>query len=170
MLDSFAAKNAQLIARVRAAREAGDQGGARAALAELLDAYTRLGNREVGTVDEQNAYIVARRLGALPEVLADLGVTENDLPMTGTRRPSPPPPPSYESIAERFAHIGGRDDTHPPERFHVQHRPQDNMRYQGRLLPFAIIDRQDGKPVAWYDNRDWAEMIADTDNRLRTAD
>ncbi|MGW2496163.1 hypothetical protein ACWCV2_16895 [Streptomyces pseudogriseolus] len=169
MPDSFAAKNASLIARVQRAREAGDTRAERTALEELLEAYTRLGNRETGTVDEQNAYIVGRRLGALPEVLTELGVTAADLPITAPRRPTLPPAPSptHDSVAERFAHIGGPDDGEPPARFVVEHRPQDNKRYKGRLCPWAIVDTADQLPVGWYYDRDFAELTADAVSRLR---
>ncbi|MER6109267.1 hypothetical protein [Streptomyces hirsutus] len=169
MLDSFAAKNAPLVALIKAARAAGDDTSARVALAELILAYTRLGNREAGTIEEQNAYIVARRLGALPTALVELGVSEADLPMGAVRRP-PAASCRHEGIAEHFLHVRGRDEEEPPGRFAVEHRPQDNMRYQGRLQPFALIDRTDGLPVAWYDNRDRAEMIADAAGRLRRTD
>lgn len=174
MSDSFAAKYAPLIDVIRAARERGDERAAGVALQELLAAYTRLGNREAGTVDEQNAYIVARRLGALPEALADLGVREEDLPMPSRARPSPPPAGAeatsavHGTIAERFAHIGGPGDEDPPERFDVVYRPEDNVRLQGRLQPFAVVDTEDGLPVSWYDNRDDAETIAGTASRLRS--
>jgi hypothetical protein len=172
--DSFAAKYAPLIDVIRAARERGDEGAAGLALQELLAAYTRLGNREIGTVDEQNAYIVARRLGALPEALADLGVREEDLPMPSRGRPSPPPAADAAAavrgaVAERFAHIGGPGDEDLPERFSVAYRPEDNVRLQGRLQPFAVIDNEDGLPVSWYETRDHAETIAGTASRLRSA-
>ncbi|MET9776112.1 hypothetical protein ABZ023_17960 [Streptomyces sp. NPDC006367] len=174
MSDSFAAKNAPLLDAVRAARAAGDERAAGLALQELLAAYTRLGNREAGTCDEQNAYIIARRLGTLPEVLVELGVREGDLPMPPRGgRPSPPTPPAaaaavHESIAERFARIGGRaEDDAPPARFVVRHRPEDNKRFQGRLCPWAIVDLEDGKPVAWYYDRDFAELTADGASSLR---
>ncbi|MGV9509402.1 hypothetical protein ACWDQZ_27755 [Streptomyces tendae] len=172
MSDSFAAKNAPLIDVIRAARDQGDERAAGLALQELLAAYARLGNRQAGTVDEQNAYIVARRLGSLPEALVDLGVREEDLPMPSRGRPSPPPPAApaatHADVAERFAHIGGRDeDDPPPGRFVVQYRPEDNKRYKGKLCPWAIVDRDDGKPVAWYYDQDFAELTADSANSLR---
>ncbi|WP_108934602.1 hypothetical protein [Streptomyces ardesiacus] len=173
MSDSFAAKNAPLIDVIRAARDEGDERSAGLALQELLAAYDRLGNREAGTVDEQNAYIVARRLGSLPEALVDLGVQEEDLPMPSRGRPAPPPSTTtpatvHGDVAERFAHIGGRDeDDSPPGRFVVHYRPEDNKRYKGRLCPWAIVDRDDGKPVAWYYDQDFADLTADSANNLR---
>ncbi|MBZ6253649.1 hypothetical protein KVH27_35455 [Streptomyces olivaceus] len=168
MSDSFAAKNAPLIDVIRTARDEGDERAAGLALQELLDTYARLGNRAAGTVDEQNTYIVARRLGSLPEVLVELGVREADLPMPSRGRPSPPPAAGHADVAERFAHIGGRDeDDSPPGRFVVQYRPEDNKRYKGRLCPWAIVDRDDGKPVAWYYDQDFADLTADSANNLR---
>ncbi|MFC9280933.1 hypothetical protein [Streptomyces collinus] len=173
MPDSFAAKYAPLIDVIKAAREEGDERAGGLARQALLAAYARLGNRLEGTVDEQNAYIVARRLGALPEALVDLGVREEDLPMPSRGRPSPPPAPpasaaaAHENVAERFAHIGGPTDEGPPERFGVVYRPEDNVRLKGRLQPFAVVDTEDGLPVSWYDNRDDAETIAGTASRLR---
>ncbi|OVZ99503.1 hypothetical protein B9W64_37550 [Streptomyces sp. CS159] len=173
MSDSFAAKNAPLIDVIRAARDEGNERAASLALQELLAAYDRLGNREAGTVDEQNAYIVARRLGSLPEVLVELGVREEDLPMPSRSRPSPPPAAAaapaavHADVAERFAHIGGRDEDDPPGRFVVHYRPEDNKRYKGRLCPWAIVDRDDGKPVAWYFDQDFADLTADSANNLR---
>jgi type II secretory pathway pseudopilin PulG len=169
--DSFAAKNGRLIALVRRARQAGDERAAARALEELLDAYRRLGARLAGTPDEQNTYIVARRLGSLPKALVELGVTAEDLPMPPARRYSPPPAAAAAEdprVLQHFAHL--REDGAETDRFHVVHRPQDNMRYHGRLLPFAVVDREDGMPVAWYDNREWAEHIATVASTLRDAD
>ncbi|MET8717448.1 hypothetical protein ABZV52_30230 [Streptomyces sp. NPDC004735] len=169
MHDSFAAKHASLIAAIRTARHSGDERTAGLALQELLAAYARLANRQAGTVDEQNAYIVARRLGSIPDALADLGVQEADAPMPATRRAAAPPPESSAEaearIAERFAHIGEAAD--PEDHFTVEYRPQDDMRLNGRPAPYAIIATYDGLPVAWYPERDWADTIAGTASRLR---
>ncbi|MGW2550012.1 hypothetical protein [Streptomyces sp. NPDC001635] len=169
--DSFASKNSPLFDLVRAARLSGDAGAEHQALEELLGAYTRLGNRQTGSVDEQNAYIVARRLGSLPDALVDLGVREEDLPMPAARRPSPPPaqPADAEArVAERFAHVGGPGEE-TVARYVVRFRPEDNKRYKGRLCPWAVIDTTDGLPVGWYYDRDFADLVADDISRLREA-
>ncbi|MFJ2745283.1 hypothetical protein ACIO3O_37125 [Streptomyces sp. NPDC087440] len=165
---SFAAKTAPLAARVQEARTAQDAEAERHALDTLLDAYVQLGNRAVGSNDEQNAYIIGRRLGALPEELQALGVTHEDLPMPEVRRgalPTSRPDPSA-AIADRFARLGGPEER--PPRYYVEDRPQDNMRHLGRLLRYAVIDSTDGLPVGWYTDRDLAETVADTAVRLRT--
>ncbi|MEE1764446.1 hypothetical protein [Streptomyces sp. SP18BB07] len=171
MSDSFATTYAPLVEQIRAAREQRDERAERLALEVLLKAYERLGNREFGTVEEQNAYIVARHLGVLPEVLQDLGLSPEDVPMPGRQRRAPPGQAGKGTalIAERFAHIGPADEQ-PAARFTVADRPEDNMRYQGRLLPYAVIDTRDGLPIAWYWDRDWAETTADTASRLRSTD
>ncbi|MER6616382.1 hypothetical protein [Streptomyces xantholiticus] len=174
MSDSFAVTSGPLIEQIRAARARGDEDIARQALEELLALYARLGNRELGTVKEQNEYIVPRYLGYLPEVLQELGVKPNDLPEPpGRRRPAPPAPPAAAAadtvrIAERFAYLGGPEGEEQRKRFDVAYRPQDNVVLKGRLQPFAVIDTEEhGLPVSWYDSRDSAEEIAGTANRMR---
>ncbi|MFG2986151.1 hypothetical protein ACGFYQ_33705 [Streptomyces sp. NPDC048258] len=170
MSDSFASTSAHLITQIHAARTAGETRAAGKALDELLAVYTRLGNRQAGTVEQQNTYIIARTLGVLPEALQQLGVRPEDLPMPARRgRPAPPPARSVDEarIADRFAHAGAPDE--PEARFAVRERPGDNMRHHGKLLPYAVVDTHDGKPVSWYDDRDLAETVADTATRLREA-
>ncbi|MEU6756079.1 hypothetical protein [Streptomyces sp. NPDC046685] len=182
MSDSFAARYEPLIILIRAARAAGDSTAERAARGRLIDAYGRLGRREIGSTDEQNSYIVSRCLGVLPAVLQELGVQPDELPMPETRRsPTPPaasaPPQPANSafsgedaarIGDYFAHIGGPDDE-PTDRFAVHDRPDDNMRHLGRPLPFAVVDTHDNLPVGWYADRDLAETMADAASRLRKA-
>ncbi|MGY4935825.1 hypothetical protein ACWD7T_32955 [Streptomyces sp. 900116325] len=175
MSDSFIAAYAHPLAeQIRAARDQGDECAERLVLEQLLNAYARLGNRELGTVDEQNEYIVARHLGALPEAMRELGLTPDDVPMPPGRRRPPPPPqaPAVEDaarIGDRFAHLGP-DDDEPEDRFTVDVRTQDGMRYEGRAAPFAIVDTHDGLPVAWYTERHVAESMANTANLLRNTD
>jgi hypothetical protein len=173
--DPFAVLADPLFQQIDQARAAGDECAAAAALEELLALYVRLGRRELGTLPEQTDYIVARHLGFVPEALQRLGVTPADLPEPPGRR-RPPPPPSAPAvvdtteIAERFARIGAAGDG-PTERFGVAFRPQDNVVRKGRLQPFAVVDTdEDGLPVAWYDTSEWAEVVADTANRLRLPD
>ncbi|MFI7415249.1 hypothetical protein ACIBU0_42115 [Streptomyces sp. NPDC049627] len=170
MSDSFAAVTGPLIEQIRTARARGDVFTAEAVLEELLALYVRLGNRELGTLQEQNDYIVARHLGYLPQVLQDLDVKPDALPEPpGRRRPAPTPPAGVDvtRIAERLAHLGGRDEE-PAERFGVEYRPQDNVVLDGRLQPFAIVDADEqGLPVSWYRSRGDAELIAGVANRLR---
>ncbi|MFI5990317.1 hypothetical protein ACIBAC_00485 [Streptomyces sp. NPDC051362] len=172
MSDPFIAPASALFQRIDWARAAGDERAAAVALEELLDLYVRLGKREVGDVSEQNDYIVARHLGFVPEALQDLGVSAADLPEPPGRRRALPPPPAPDpevaraDIAERFARLGRTDP--PPERFGVAFRPQDNVVRQEVLQPYAVVDTHDnGLPVAWFDTSDWAEVVADTANRLR---
>lgn len=169
MSDSFAATTGPLIEQIRAARARGDEQVASAALEELLALYVCLGNRELGTVREQNDYIVARHLGYIPDVLKDLDVKASDLPEPpGRRRAAPTPPAGVDvsRIVEHLAHLGGRDDER--ERFGVEYRPQDNVVLRGRLRPFAVIDTADHNlPVSWYRTREDAESIAGTASRMR---
>ncbi|MFK0159095.1 hypothetical protein ACIQVK_44375 [Streptomyces sp. NPDC090493] len=170
MSDSFAVTSGPLIEQIRTARARGDGRAAAAALEELLALYVRLGNRELGTVQEQNDYIVARHLGYVPDVLQDLDVKPDALPEPpGRRRPAPTPPAGVDTsrIIERLAHLGGPDED-PAERFGVEYRPQDNVVLHGRLQPFAIVDTEEHHlPVSWYDNRNDAEEIAGVVNRMR---
>ncbi|MFJ4880096.1 hypothetical protein ACIP93_33480 [Streptomyces sp. NPDC088745] len=175
MSDSFAKTSGLLIEQIRTARARGDEDTARSALGELLARYVQLGRRELGTIEEQNGYIVPRHLGYLPQVLQELGVTPDDLPEPpGRRRPAPPPPAAGPTaadaarIAEHFAHLGGPDSQEPQERFDVAYRPQDNVVICGRLQPFAVVDTEEHHlPVSWYDSRDAAETIAGVANRMR---
>ncbi|CAM5234755.1 hypothetical protein [Streptomyces griseomycini] len=168
MPNSFATLYGPLVGLIYGARARGDEETAQEALAELLEGYARLERCEIGTVDEQNEYIITRNLGALPEVLEDLGVTPDRLPPpAGRRSPTPPAAVDTARLAEHFARLVG--DARPEARFTVDERPQDGMRYQGRPAPYAVVDRTDGLPVAWYPDRDWASVVADTASRLRRA-
>ncbi|MFF8696283.1 hypothetical protein ACF08W_29130 [Streptomyces sp. NPDC015144] len=173
MSDPFAAVTGLLTEQIRTARARGNTPAAAAALEKLLTMYVRLGTRELGTLQEQNDYIVARHLGYLPQALQDLGVTAEDLPEPpGRRRPLPPPPAgvNVSRIVERLAHLGGRDNDEPAERFGVEYRPHDNVVLHGRLQPFAVVDTEEHNlPVSWYENRDDAETVAGTASRLRRA-
>ncbi|MFF9901200.1 hypothetical protein [Streptomyces longispororuber] len=177
MSDSFTTTYAPLVAQIRTAREQRNARAEHLALEVLINAYVRLGRRELGTVHEQNAYIVARHLGHLPEELQSLGVRPQDVPMPPRRRsPSPAPPPAdaragaaaaaAERVAEHLAHLTAPDDE-PAERFTVEERPQDGMLHRGRAAPYAVVDRHDGLPVAWYPDPDWAEYTASMASRLR---
>ncbi|SEE83630.1 hypothetical protein SAMN05216483_6717 [Streptomyces sp. 2131.1] len=170
MSDSFAAVAGPLTEQIRTARAGRDERAAAAALEELLALYVRLGNRELGTLQEQNDYIVARHLGYLPQALQDLGVKPDDLPEPpGRRRPRPTSPTGVDvsRILERLANLGGRDGE-PAERFGVEYRPYDNVVLHGRLQPFAVVDTEEHNlPVSWYENRDDAETVAGTASRLR---
>lgn len=177
MSDSFTARYEPLISMLRAARAAGHEPAALQARGRLIDAYARLGRRETGTTEEQNRYIVGRRLGALPSDLVDVGIRADELPMPEARSsPALPeqradstwPSEDLARIADRFAHVGGQDEQ-PPERYAVHDRPDDNMRHLGQRLPFAVVDTHDNLPVGWYADRDLAETIAGTASRLRTA-
>jgi hypothetical protein len=168
--DSFTATYAPLVEQVRAARDQGDERAERLVLEQLIKAYVRLGNRELGTAEEQRDYIIARHLGYLPEALQELGVHPDKVPMPpGRRSPAPPPAAPTDSgatrIAERFAQLGGHDE--PTDRFIVHERPQDGMFCKGRPAPFAVVDTHDGLPVSWHPDRDWAEYTAETASRLR---
>ncbi|MEV8344519.1 hypothetical protein [Streptomyces niveus] len=170
MSDSFAAESGPLIEQIRTARARGDEPAATIALEQLLTLYVRLGNREVGTLQEQNDYIVARHLGSIPDVLQGLDIKPGDLPEPpGRRRPTPAPPAGVDvsRIVERFALLGGPDDE-PADRFGVEYRPQDNVVLHGRLQPYAVVDAEEKHlPVSWYDSRDDAETIAGVVNRMR---
>ncbi|MFI8206690.1 hypothetical protein [Streptomyces sp. NPDC085937] len=166
MSDSFTATAAALSEQVRRARGRRDEKRAHRALQELLTLYVQLGNREVGTLQEQNDYIVARHLGQLPEALQDLGVRPDDLPEPPGRRRPAPPAVDPERIASHLAHVGAPDDE-PHDRFVVQYRPEDDKRFKGRLCPWAVIDTSDGLPVAWYYDKDFAELTADAVSQLR---
>lgn len=168
----FAGPAAPLFQQIRQARAAGDERAAAAALEELLALYASLGRRERGTVEEQNQYIVGRHLGHVPEALQDLGIKPQDLPEPpGRRRPLPPPAAAERAaVAERFARLD-RSADEPPRRFDVVFRPQDNVVRAEVPQPYAVVDTHEhGLPVAWFDTSDWAEVVADTANRLRLPD
>jgi hypothetical protein len=164
--DSFTATYAPLVEQIRAAREQGDARAERLVLEQLIKAYVRLGNRELGTAEEQRDYIIARHLGFLPETLQELGVDPGKVPMPpGRRSPAAPTDSGATRIAERFAQLGAHDE--PADRFTVHERPQDGMFYKGQPAPFAVVDTADRLPVSWFPDRDWAEYTAETASRLR---
>lgn len=168
MSHSFAAAAAALVEQVRGARARGRRGDADRALRELLTLYARLGERELGTVEEQNQYIVARHLGHLPANLQDLGVRLEDLPEPPGRRSPLPPAAAVERVAEHLARVGAPGSA-SQARFVLDFRPQDDKRFQGRLCPWAVVDTADGLPVAWYYDQAFAELSTDEANRLRGA-
>lgn len=173
MSDAFTVMSQPLVERVRAALTQGDDKAAGQALEELLALFTRLGRREIGTLEEQNAYIVPRHLGLLPPVLQSLGVRPEQLPEPAGRRPAATPSPPLEATritGDFLAHLRGRDRQDSTERFTVAYRPQDNMVLNGVPQPYAVVDTQDNNlPVSWCEYHDWAETMADMANRMRRA-
>ncbi|NML55209.1 hypothetical protein HHL19_35205 [Streptomyces sp. R302] len=169
-MSEFTQESSVLVARIHAARARNDETAAAQALRELLTLYTRLGTRNVGTPEEQNAYIFPRFLGVLPQVLRGLGVRPEDLPEPPGRRRPAPPAADTARILGRLARLRPEDDDRPAGRYRAAYRPQDNVVVAGRLQPYAIVDTHDRDlPVAWYETLDVAETMADTANRMRSA-
>lgn len=158
-----------------AARRSGGIAAAEALIAELRDAHIALGERRVGTPEEQRAYLLARSTDTpLPELHA-AGIDTNDWPAPPHSSPAHPdsPPPSLDTeqrITSLFESAGPLGDPHPrDERYEARYRPQDGQRYQQQPLDWAIWDRKLDIPVAYHADRELAEYQAGNASTLHAS-
>ncbi|MEU9925050.1 hypothetical protein AB0H51_27845 [Streptomyces griseoluteus] len=141
---------------------------------ELRQAHVALGHRETGTREEQNTYLLARASHLpLPE-LAAIGIDSNDWPPPPAA-PAPIQPHNASPATERristlFEAAGPLSDRPtPPARYRHVHRPEDNKRFKGRALPWAILDTETGLPLAYFAEEEAAEYQADQASDLFTS-
>ena len=162
----------RLIRRLEEARRSGDAAAEESALEELRQAYIRLGNRTLGTEEEQVAYRISMDFLGQPPRLATLGVTIENLPNPADDPPLHPsrqPPAVSEETRSRVADtLSGFNSNHFGDfrRYRVEYRPGDNKRWRGIPLPWALIDAHDGLPVAYYSDQELAELQAEDADRI----
>jgi hypothetical protein len=152
--------------RLVEARRARDKQAEQAILNELVEVHVLLGERRVGTSEEQRTYLLARSTGTpLPE-LKEVGIDTNNWPAPPRSSPARTEPvsvsPDTEArISRLFAEAGPLGDRRPPPpRYEARYRPQDGQRYQGEPLPWAIWDTREDIAVAYHVDKDLAEYQA----------
>jgi hypothetical protein len=154
------------------ARYSGDMAAAARIAEELRLAHVALGHRETGTREEQNTYLLARSTNTpLPE-LAAVGINTNDWPeppsTPTSARTEQASPDTERRISNLFRMAGRLSDREPlTDRYRVVHRPQDDQRDNGTLLPWAICDttlknsQGEPLPISYHEKRLLAEYQAD---------
>lgn len=154
------------IQRLMAARSSGHDTEAEKVAAELRDVHVALGERRVGTREEQSTYLLARSTRTpLPELVA-VGINTNDWPLPPhvsptLAEPLPVSPATEERITNLFRSAGPLGDRRPPgPRYEARYRPQDGQRFQGKPLPWAIWDTELDQAVSYHPDRDLAEYQA----------
>ncbi|MFC8640133.1 hypothetical protein ACFUC2_05155 [[Kitasatospora] papulosa] len=164
--ESITAWRQRALLRLVDARRFGDQDTVRALLDELYDLHVALGERRVGTSEEQRTYLMARSTRTpLPE-LAAVGIDTNDWPVPPHSSPAladpvPASPDTEERISHLFAAAGPLADRRPPgPRYEARYRPEDGQRYRQHPLPWAIWDTREGIPIAYHGDKDLAEYQA----------
>ncbi|MBG7704889.1 hypothetical protein HCJ76_44210 [Streptomyces sp. MC1] len=163
---SIAAWRTQKVQAYSAAHYNGDTETAARIAEELRLAHVALGHRETGTREEQNTYLLARASRMpLPE-LAAVGINSNDWPPPPAApapvQPQKASPATERHISSLFEAAGPLSDRQEPSaRYRHAHRPEDNKRFQGRALEWALVDTETGLPVAYFEEEEDAEYQAD---------
>lgn len=128
--------------------------------------HIALGERRIGTGQEQATYLLARSTRtALPELLT-VGIDTNFWPAPPnspvSAEPYPASPDTERQITDLFQSAGPLSDRHATEpRYEARYRPQDGQRYKGDPLPWAIWDTQEDLPVAYHGDQELSEYQAD---------
>lgn len=163
---SITAWRSHAIERLVEARRTCNQAAERAIVAELVNVHVALGERRTGTTEEQHTYLLARSTRTpLPE-LAAVGIDTNEWPppprsCPASAEPLPASPDTVERLTSIFDAAGTLTDWRPPTpRYEARYRPQDDQRYQGTLLPWAIWDTRENFAVAYHEKQDLAEYQA----------
>ncbi|MFF0754437.1 hypothetical protein [Streptomyces sp. NPDC004267] len=154
------------ISRLEEARRAGDAPRVKSIITELEEVHVALGKRLLGTVEEQQAYRLARSTNSPVPELKAVGIDSNLWPLPpgscGTVvEPKPASPEAQERISGLFAAAGPLADRRPaPDRYEARHRPQDGQMHQGKPLPWAIWDVREDVAVAYLPDKELAQYQA----------
>lgn len=165
-MDSIAHWRERAVQRLSAARQNRNSDEMQALTDELRTVHIDLGLRRTGTREEQNTYLLARTTGTpLPE-LAAVGIDTNawppPLPLPAPAEPQHASPDTEQRITELFHAAGPLLDRNGEEpRYVVKYRPEDEQRYRGALLPWAIWDTVEKLAIAHHEDRELAEVQAD---------
>ncbi|MEU7228964.1 hypothetical protein [Streptomyces chrestomyceticus] len=164
---SISAWRERALRRLLSVRRAGRVTDEAEILSELRDVHVALGERRVGTVEEQRAYLLARSTDTpLPELLA-VGIDTNDWPVPPHSSPArpdsvPTSPGTEQRITNLFESAGPLGDPQPRgPRYETRYRPQDRQRYKQVPLDWAIWDTETNIAIAYHQDKELAEYQAD---------
>jgi hypothetical protein len=168
---SISAWRSQKVQELSAAQYNGNAEAVARLIDELRAVHVLLAHRETGTREEQNTYLLARATGTPMPELAAVGIDTNSWPAppsSPTTFQSQHASPATEDRISRILGAAGplSDRQPPPDRYRVEHRPQDNKRYHGIAQPWAMVDRQTGLPVAYFAEREEGEWQAEQASEL----
>ncbi|MFB8025909.1 MULTISPECIES: hypothetical protein [unclassified Streptomyces] len=149
--------------RLASANATGHHDEAEVIAEELRTAHIALGQRRIGTVEEQRTYLLARNTRTpLPDLLA-AGLDTNDWPPPPNSptpvSPQATSPATEERISSMFRSTGALEDPSPP-RYVSRYRPEDGQRYRDHLLPWAIWDTHLNIAVGWHGDQDLTDYQA----------
>lgn len=168
---SISAWRSQKVQELSAAKYNGNAEAVDRLVEELRAVHVLLGHRQTGTREEQNTYLIARTTRTPMPELAAVGIDTNTWP----EPPSSPTtfesqhasPATEDRLSRILAAVGPLSDRQqPPDRYRLEHRPQDNKRYHGKAQPWAIVDRETGLPVAYFTDREEGEWQAEQASEL----
>ncbi|MFJ5142948.1 hypothetical protein [Streptomyces sp. NPDC088707] len=164
--ESITAWRNRAVFRLEEARRVGDVSRLQSILVELEQVHVALGERRVGTVEEQQVYRLARSTSTPVPELSAVGVNSNHWPLPQGNSPAVAEPElaSQETqarISDLFASAGPLSDRRqPPDRYEARHRAQDGQMHQGRPLPWAIWDVREDVAVAYLPDKELAQYQA----------
>lgn len=167
---SIAQYRTDMVNRLFAALYNDDHTTAERLRGDLQALHVSLGHRQAGTREEQNTYLLARSTHTPLAELRKVGIDTNQWPAPPLPEAAPAGDPAEETaspdterrISRLFRSVGPLSDRRrPPARYGTQFRPQDDQRYDGKLLPWAICDNETGLPVAYLPEQHVAEYQAE---------
>ncbi|KIF00907.1 hypothetical protein PL81_38440 [Streptomyces sp. RSD-27] len=132
---------------------------------ELVSVHVALGQRQVGTREEQNTYLLARSTSTPVPELLEAGINTNSWPAPPHRpvvaEPRPASPDTERRITDLFQAAGTLVDTLPVgPRYQARFRPQDGHLFRNEPLPWALWDTHEDIAIAYHPDRDLCEYQA----------
>jgi hypothetical protein len=135
-------------------------------MADLIAVHVDLGERRVGTREEQTTYIMARSTNTpLPLLLAH-GIDTNTWPplrhLPVPAAPQQASPATERRIKDLFQAAGVCANRRPrAPRYVARYRPEDEQVFKGTPLPWALWDTHEDQAIAYHPDKDLCEYQAD---------
>lgn len=166
---SFTAWCHGTISRLSAAKAAGDETAVTELVETLRDAYEQLGQRRVGTDEEQNSYLLARYTRTPVAELVVVGIDTTTWPMPVRPTQAEPvveeaeaSPETSRRISDLFAAAGPlRAAASNKSRYKAEHRPEDQQKHRGIPTPWAIVDTSTGIAISYHADQELTEYQAE---------
>ncbi|RSS95071.1 hypothetical protein EF903_05370 [Streptomyces sp. WAC05292] len=152
------------LASLRLAREYGQAEAEQQITDELIAVHAALGERRVGTREEQTTYLLARSTGTPVPELQEVGIDTNTWPtpahVPAVAEPRRPAADIEQRITNLFELAGPAVGLPVGPRYEARYRPQDGQLFKGAPLPWAIWDTREQFPVAYHGDQELAEYQA----------
>ncbi|WP_330335683.1 hypothetical protein OHS33_38540 (plasmid) [Streptomyces sp. NBC_00536] len=163
--EPIAAWRSSTLCQLRLARGEGSTEAEQRILDELVSVHVALGQRLVGTREEQNTYLMARSTSTPVPELLEAGIDTNGWPAPPHRpavaEPRPASPATEQRITDLFQAAGTLVDTLPVgPRYQTRFRPEDGHRFHNEPLHWALWDTHEDIPIAYHPDRDLCDYQA----------